>query len=145
MRVLQPSLQLVLHDLTHRRKALATALDQLLTAALVCFDGRAETGALEVHVAVGGLIADEGFVAGQVHELTGLELLTELAVQVFGVVEADTEGDECADVAKDGLPHGGGELCDVLMAQGEIEPVFARLGEDSGEGLGGEVLEFIDK
>ena len=145
MRVFEPPLQLVLHDLTHRRKALAAALDQSLAAALICHNRRVETGALEVHVAVGGLVADEGFVAGQVHELTGLEFLAELAVEVLGVVEADAEGDDGAHIAKDGLPHGGGELGDVFMAQGEIEPVFARLGEDGGERLGSEVLELIHK
>ena len=74
-----------------------------------------------------------------------MELLAEFAVQVLGIGEADAEGDERADIAKDGLPHGGGELGDVLMAQGEIEPVFPRLGEDGGEALGGEVLELIDE
>lgn len=74
-----------------------------------------------------------------------MKLLAELAVQVLGIGKADAEGDEGADVAKHSLPHGGGELGDVLVAQGEIEPVFPRLGQDGGEALGGEVLELIDE
>lgn len=108
-------------------------------------DGWGETGALEVDGATGGLVADEGLVAREIDELPLVELLAKLAVQVLGIGEADAEGDEGADIAKDGLPHGGGELGDVLMAQGEIEPVFPRLGQDGGEALRGEVLELIDE
>ncbi len=92
------------------------------------FDGRRKLRALEVHGAIGGLIADEGLVTREIDELPRVELFAEFAVQVLGIGEADTEGDESADIAKDGLPHGGGELGDVLMAQGEVEPVFSSLG-----------------
>jgi hypothetical protein len=109
------------------------------------FDGRRKLGALEVHGTIGGLIADEGLVTWKIDELPRVELLAEFAVQMFGIGEADAEGDEGADIAKDGLPHGGRELGDVLMAQGEVEPVFSRLGQDGGEGLRGEVLELIDE
>lgn len=98
-----------------------------------------------MHSAIGRLVADESFVAREIDELSCVELLAELAVQVLGIGEADAEGDEGADIAKDGFPHGGGELSDVLMTQGEIEPVFSRLGQDGGEALGGEVLELIDE
>jgi len=74
-----------------------------------------------------------------------VELLAELAVQMLGIGEADSEGDEGADVAEDGIAHGGRELRDVLMTQREIEPVFAGFGEDAREGLGGEVLKLIDE
>lgn len=113
--------------------------------ACMSFDGRRKLRALEVHRTIGRLIANEGFVSREINELPRVELFAEFAVQVFGIGEADAEGDERADIAKDGFPHGGGELGDVLMAQGEIEPVFSRLGQDGGEGLGGEVLELIDE
>lgn len=74
-----------------------------------------------------------------------MEFFAEFAVQVLGIGEANAEGDEGADIAKDGLPHGGGELGNVLMAQGEVEPVFPRLSQDGGEALGREVLELIDE
>lgn len=109
------------------------------------FDGRRKLRALEVHGTIGGLIADESFVTWKINKLSRVELLTEFAVQMFGIGEADAEGDEGADIAKDGLPHGGGELGDVLMTESEIEPVFSCLGQDGGEALRGEVLELIDE
>lgn len=108
-------------------------------------DRRGEAGALKVDGAAGRLVANERLVAWQIDELTLVELLAELAVEVLGIGEADTEGDEGSDVAEDSFAHGGGELGDVLMAQGEIEPVFAGLGQDGGEALRGEVLKLIDE
>lgn len=96
-----------------------------------------------MHSAIGGLIADEGFVAGQVHELSRLELLAEFTIEMFSIGKADAEGDEGADVSKDGISHGGGDLGDVLMTQGEVEPILSGLSQDGGEGLRGEVLELI--
>ncbi len=113
--------------------------------ACMSFDGRRKLRALEVHRAIGGLVADEGFVSRKIDELPRVELLAEFAVQVLGIREADAEGDEGADIAKDGLPHSGGELGDVLVTQREVEPVFARFGQDGCEALGGEVLELIDE
>lgn len=95
--------------------------------------------------AVVGLTADESLVSWQIDELARVKLLAEFAVQVFGISKADAEGDEGAHIAKDGLPHSGGELGDVLVAQGEVEAVFPRLGQDGGEALGGKVLELIYK
>lgn len=109
------------------------------------FDGWGKLRALEVHRAIGRLVADEGFVSRQINELPRVELFAEFAVQMLGIGEADAEGDEGADISKDGLPHGGGELGDVLVTQREIEPIFPRLGQDGGEALGGEILELIDK
>lgn len=108
-------------------------------------DGTGKLRALEVHRAIGGLVADEGFVTWQINELPRVEFFAELAVQMFGIGESDTEGDKGADIAKNGFPHSGGELGNVLMAQGEVEPVFSRLGQDGSEALGGEVLELIDE
>lgn len=143
--LLQPPRQLVLDNGPWSCEAFSAAFDQPLATALMRLDGWAKKGALEVHTAVGGLVTDERFVAGQVNELAGLELLAEFSVQVLGIVEADAEGDDGADIAKDGLSHRGGELGNVLMAQSEAEPVFPRLGEDGCEGLGREVLELIHK
>lgn len=109
------------------------------------FDGRRKLGALEVHRPIGRLVANEGFVTRKIDELPSVEFFAEFAVKMFGIGEADAEGDEGADIAKDGFPHGGGKLGDVLMAQSEIEPVFSRLGQDGCEALGGEVLELIDE
>lgn len=109
------------------------------------FDGWRKLGALEVHRTIGGLVTDEGLVTREINELPRVELFAEFAVQMFGIGEADAEGDERAYIAKDGLTHGGGELSNVLMAQGEVEPVFSRLGQDGGEALRGEVLELIDE
>ena len=98
-----------------------------------------------MHRAIGGLIANEGLVTRKIDELPRVELFAKFAMQVLGISEADTEGNEGADIAKDGFPHGGGELSDVLMAQGEVEPIFPRFGKNGGEALGGEVLELIDE
>lgn len=108
-------------------------------------DGWGKLRALKVHRAIGGLVADEGFVTRKIDELPRVEFFAEFAVQMLGIGKADAEGDEGADIAKHGFPHGGGELGNVLMAQGEVEPVFPRLGQDGGEGLRGEVLELIDE
>ena len=145
MHLPQPPLQLLLDLRSRRGEAFAGAAEELGFAALVRLDGRGEAGALEVDGAAGGLVADEGLVARQIDELTLVELLAKLTVKVLGIGKADAEGDEGADIAKHGLPHGGGELGDVLMAQSKIEPVFSRLGQDGGEALGGEVLELIDE
>ena len=141
----QPPCQLALDLCLGCGETLAAAFEQALAAACMSFDGTGKLRALEVHRAIGGLIADEGFVTRQIDELPRVEFFAEFAVQMLGISEADTKGDEGADIAKDGFPHSGGELGDVLMAQSEIEPVFPRLGQDGGEALGGEVLELIDE
>ncbi len=74
-----------------------------------------------------------------------MEFLAEFAVQVLGIGEADSEGDERADIAEDGIAHRGRELRDVLVTQCEVEPIFAGFSEDAGKGLSGKVLELIDK
>ena len=70
---------------------------------------------------------------------SGLKLLGEDG----GIIGGDAEGDGGADVAEDGVADGVGHLGDVLVGNGEIEAVFASLGEDDGERVGGEVLEFV--
>ena len=143
--LLDPPLQLVFHHCALRREALATAFDQLFPSALVRFDGGHQAGAVKVHGSVAGLAANQCLVAWQVHKLARVKLLAELAVQVLGVGEPDSESDECADVAEDSIAHGGRELGDVLMAQRKVEPVLPRLGKNGSERLGREVLELIDE
>ncbi len=67
----------------------------------------------------------------------------ELLFQDFGVSGADPEDDHGADVAEDGgrdiLVH----LLYVLVGNGQIELVFAGLGQDVRERGIGEVLEFV--
>ena len=60
-----------------------------------------------------------------------------------GIIGGDTEGDGGADVTKDGVADGVSHLGDILVGNGEVEAVFARFGEDDGEGVGGEVLELV--
>ena len=129
----EPPLQLALDLGPWCGETLATAFQQAVATACMSLDGRGKLRALEVHRAIGGLVADESFVTREIDELPRMEFFAEFTVKVLGIGEADTEGDEGSHIAKDGFPHGGGELGDVLMAQGEIEPVFTRLGEDGGE------------
>ncbi len=143
MSLFAPPLQLVFDNRPVRRKPLPTPRDKFLAAAFVSFDGWRKLGALEVHGAISGLVADEGFVTREIDELPWVEFLAEFAVQVLGIGKADAEGDEGADVSKDGLPHSGGELGDVLMAEDQVEAVFAGLSQDRGKGFGREILKLI--
>lgn len=143
--LLQPLRQLALDLAPGGGETLTTSFEQAVATAFMCFGGTGKLRALKVHRAIGGLVADEGFVTRKIDELPRVEFFAEFAMKVLGIGEADTEGDEGANIAKDGFPHGGGELGDVLMAQGEVEPVFPCFGQDGGEALGGEVLELIDE
>lgn len=87
----------------------------------------------------------EGVETGEIDEGVGVEFVAEFVGEDFGVGVADAEGDEVADVAEDCGADGWGELVDVLVAEGEGEAVFPGFGKDAGEGVGGEVLEFIDE
>lgn len=69
----------------------------------------------------------------------------EFAVQDFRIGLPDPEGDERTDIAENGTAHCRRNLLDVLMREREAEAVFARFGEDADEGVGGEVLKFIDE
>lgn len=64
--------------------------------------------------------------------------------QNWGIVGGDAEGNGGADVAKYGVTYSVGHLGDVLVSDGEIEPVFARFGQNNGERIGGKVLELIN-
>ena len=80
----------------------------------------------------------------ELQEVGGFEGGLELFDENGGVVGRDAEGDGGADVAEDGVADGVGHLGGVLVCDGEIETVFSGLGENDGEGIGGEVLELID-
>jgi hypothetical protein len=84
---------------------------------LVRLDGRGKAGALEVHRAIGGLDANEGFVTREINDLPRVEFFAESAVQVLDIGEADAEGDERADNAEDTRRA---PTCD-----GEGRPTFA--------------------
>lgn len=71
--------------------------------------------------------------------------MSEFVAKDFGVGVADAEGYQGANVPEDGLADREGELVDVLVRESEAETVFASLGQDGGEGVGAEVLEFIDE
>lgn len=88
--------------------------------------------------------AGEGVEFREVEEIARREFVAEFSGEDLGVAVAHAEGYEAADVAEDGLADGERELIDILMAEGEAEAVFAGLGEDAGEGIGAEVLEFVD-
>ena len=60
-----------------------------------------------------------------------------------GIIGGDAEGDSSTNVAKYGIADSVGHLGGVLIGNGEIEAVFAGLGEDGGEGISGEVLELV--
>ena len=87
---------------------------------------------------------DDEVAVGHLDEVGAFEGGLELFDEGRGVIGGDAEGDGGADVAKDGVAHGVGHLGDVLVSDGEVEAVFASLGENDGEGVGGEVLELIN-
>ena len=71
--------------------------------------------------------------------------LAEFSLQDLGIGIADTEGNEGADVSKDCTAHRERHLLDVLVCQREAEAVFACLGKNGSEGIGGEVVEFVEE
>jgi hypothetical protein len=81
--------------------------------------------------------------AGEVNEGIGANFVSELAGEDCGIGMADSEGDEVSDVAEYRGTDRRGQLIDILVRQGEGEAILACLGEDGGEGFGGEVLELI--
>src|SRR5437660_164241 len=58
-----------------------------------------------------------------------------LAREFLRVGMADAEGYERADVPENGGAHGRRHLVEILMADHEGQAVFARLGQDRGEGV----------
>ena len=80
----------------------------------------------------------------QLDEVGLVEHAVELPRKVRRILGADAEGDEGTDVAKDSVPDVGGELVQILMADGEPEPVLAHLGEHVGKRERREALELVD-
>ena len=121
----------------------AGAGDESLTVAAGEFYGR-ERGSSEgfAGLAVFGEAGDD-LETVKAHECFDGKCLAEFAVEGGGVGVAYSEGDEGADVAEDCGTDWLGDLFDVLMREGEVEPVFPGFGEDGGKGIGGEILEFI--
>ena len=88
--------------------------------------------------------ADDEVAVGHLNEVGAFKGGLELFDEERGVVSGDAEGDGGADVTKDGVAYGVGHLGDVLVGDGEVEAVFASLGENDGKRVGGEVLELVD-
>ena len=65
-------------------------------------------------------------------------------LQIFGIVLPHAESADRADIAEDRVPDLCLKLGDKLVSNGEREFVFARLRENGGDGISGDVLELID-
>ena len=62
---------------------------------------------------------DDYFVALQIHKLLRRELVSELGLQYFRIGVSDSESDQCADIAEDGLPDRQRKLIDVLVRENQ--------------------------
>lgn len=60
-----------------------------------------------------------------------------------GVLRAEPEGDKRSGIAEHGLPQALRELPQILMAEGQRERIFSRLGEDEAKTVRRERLEFV--
>ena len=87
---------------------------------------------------------DDEVTVVHLEKVAGVEGGLELFGKKRGVVGGDAERDSRADVAEDGVADGVGHLGNILVGDGEIEAVFARLTKNNGEGVGGEVLELVN-
>ena len=81
-------------------------------------------------------------------DVFGKHRLLELQAEDLRIIGADLEADGCPDVAEHGITQHrialvNEQLSHVLVRHGQTQAVLARLGEDGGKGLGGEVLELI--
>ena len=65
--------------------------------------------------------------------------------QHLGIHMADSERDQRGHIAEHRLSSRKGELFDVLMGERQAESIFTSFREDRREGVGGEVLELVDK
>src|SRR3989344_5133070 len=79
-----------------------------------------------------------------VHEVLRREHRLEFIFHKLGVIRADPESHDRADVAEDRVADFIGKLFDELVGNEEIQAVFASFGQDRGDAIGGEILELID-
>ena len=80
----------------------------------------------------------------QVGEVIGGKYLAEFLGQVIAISVANAEGNDRPDIAKDCLTQAVWQLIDVLMGDGQVQPVLPRFGENGGKGPRGEVLKLVD-
>ena len=125
------------------REALAAAGDDAMGAGVAGFRGRGEAGFEGRLGFVVLLNFGECMEAWEVNEGIGANFVSEFAGEDCSIGMADSEGDEVSDVAEYCGADRRGQLIHVLVRQGEGEAILACLGEDGGEGFGGEVLELI--
>src|SRR5438445_9017540 len=78
--------------------------------------------------------------SGQCLDAIGIKL----AGQFFGVGMPDTEGYQRADIAEDRGAHRRRNLIEVLMPDDERQAVLAGFGQNRGECLRSEIVEFIE-
>jgi hypothetical protein len=115
-----------------------------MRAGVAGFRGRGEAGFEGRLGFVVLLNLGECMEAWEVNKGIGANFVPELAGENCGIGMADSEGDEVSDVAEYSGTDRRGQLINVLVRQSEGEAILAGLGEDGGEGFGGEVLEFIN-
>lgn len=82
--------------------------------------------------------------SGQILTRNLASVFRELLRENHGVVAADLEGDDGSDIAPDGICGLLVELGQVLVSDGETQPVFASFREYGREAAGREILELVD-
>ena len=65
--------------------------------------------------------------------------------QQFRVGVADAKSDHGAGVAEHGLPDFGRELVEVLVGEGQAQPILAGFGQNRRKAVGCEVVEFVNE
>ena len=83
-------------------------------------------------------------VVREVDEVGSGEHGGELPLHERGVLGAEAEGDEGADVAEDGIADFGRELGEVLVREDEADAVLPELGEHGGEHRRRERVELVE-
>src|SRR3989344_3789271 len=111
------------------------------------FEGRQSGGRERTAGHPGHPELDVNMVVGKVHQVLRHEFRRELFFQEFRVPRAHSENDHGAHVAEDRIPDLGGlvvyQLPDILVSNDEIQPILARFGENTREGVCGEILELV--
>ena len=88
--------------------------------------------------------ADNEVAIAHLEKVRGVKGRLKLFNEDRSVIGGNAERNSCANVAEDGVADRFGHLGGVLVGNCEVKAVFACLGKDNGEGVGGEVLELVD-